>query len=111
MVRTFDCFIFFGYEAYVFGPLTLPKLVIWPPSQKGWTSLLYWFTLMPKRSFSRKNCQNVYISWCDAVSNYEHFMLNEYKWALVYLGFLKDQFQTKLPKPSFGPRTDLTMNE
>ena len=23
------------------GPLTLPKLVIWPQSQKGWTSLLY----------------------------------------------------------------------
>jgi len=23
----------------VVGPLTLPKLVIWPPSQKGWTCL------------------------------------------------------------------------
>ena len=36
-VRTFDCFIFFDYRAYVFGPLTLPKLVFWPPSQKGGT--------------------------------------------------------------------------
>ena len=24
---------------YVYGPLTLPKLVIWPPRQKGWTRL------------------------------------------------------------------------